>query len=110
MSTAATLADIAALPETIAAQAARIDALEALVVRLVVLDDVWVPTAEALRLTGIKSDNTLRAEAERPGAVLKRKKVGRSVAWSRNSCLLYAHTRRGFSLPPAVAAALRPAA
>ena len=53
-----------------------------------------VDTHEALKLTGIKSRTTLIEERDRPGSLLKYSKHGRSVSYSRKSCIDYKLARR----------------
>ncbi|SFP79618.1 hypothetical protein SAMN04515668_0373 [Hymenobacter arizonensis] len=52
------------------------------------LDDE-VNTSTALRLTGIKSRTTLIAERNRPETLLRYSSHGRSISYSRASCLAY---------------------
>ncbi len=51
--------------------------------------DEEVSTAQALKITGIKSRTTLIAERDRPGTTLKYTKMGRSTAYSRAGCVAY---------------------
>lgn len=51
--------------------------------------DDHVSTAQALKLTGIKSRTTLIAERDRAGSLLKYTKQGRSAAYSRASCIAH---------------------
>jgi hypothetical protein len=64
-----------------------------------------VTTAEALRLTGIKSRTTLLEERDRPGTLLRYSKHGRSTSYSRKSCVDYRLSRR--LAPPQTTPAMR---
>ena len=76
-------------PEEHQAVVQEVSELRALVTDL--LDSLGdeVDTATALRLTGLHSRSSLIAERTRPGTPLKFCKHGRSVSYSRTSCLAY---------------------
>jgi hypothetical protein len=57
------------------------------------IDDT-VSSAKALQLTGIRSLTTLIAERQRPGTLLVYSHHGRSVHYSRASCLAYRRARQ----------------
>jgi hypothetical protein len=58
----------------------------------------WVDTKEAMRITGIKSPDTLKTERERLGTLIKAKLEGRKPLYSRASLLAYNEARsvRGY--------------
>ncbi|MDF7813637.1 hypothetical protein [Hymenobacter sp. YC55] len=60
-----------------------------------------VDTHEALKITGIKSRDTLIKERDRPGSLIKYSKHGRSVSYSRKSCIDYKLSRRLNQYSPA---------
>ncbi|WP_045687735.1 hypothetical protein [Hymenobacter sp. AT01-02] len=62
----------------------------------------WVDTATALKLTGIKSDTTLRAERKRPNTVLKYSGIGRAIRYSRDSCVAFAESKRLNKIQPSL--------
>lgn len=49
----------------------------------------WVDTREAMRITGIKSPDTLKSERERANTQIKAKLEGRKPLYSRASLLAY---------------------
>lgn len=81
--------------------AAELDALKAEVheLRAIVTDfldslDDRVSTKQALQLTGIKSRATLIAARQRPDTLLAYSHQGRSVLYSRASCLAFRRARK----------------
>ena len=72
----------------------RLVQLEALVAAYVEAMDEDVPTATALRLTGIGSRTTLIAERQRPGTLLVHRKEGTRALYSRRSCIAHKLARR----------------
>ncbi|WP_045687734.1 hypothetical protein [Hymenobacter sp. AT01-02] len=73
---------------------AAIEPLKREVVYLRAQTNEWVDTPTALKLTGIKSNTTLRAERDRPNTVLKFSGIGRAIRYSRDSCVQYAESKR----------------
>lgn len=63
--------------------------LKALVSEFIASLDDQVDTKRALAITGIKSRTTLIVERKRPDTLLSYTAHGRSVAYSRASCIMY---------------------
>ncbi len=78
-----------ATPSELAAIRRELAELRGFVREMVNSVDDQVSTAQALRLTGLKSRTTLIAERQRPGTLLKYTKQGRSAAYSRASCIAH---------------------
>ena len=72
----------------------RLDQMEQRLAAYVASINDEVTTAEALRLTGIKSRTTLLEERDRPGTLLRYSKHGRSTSYSRKSCIDYKLSHR----------------
>ncbi len=68
--------------------------LEARLTAYIEAVDDDLPTAQALRLTGIGSRTTLIAERQRPGTLLAWRKEGTRALYSRRSCIDYKLARR----------------
>jgi hypothetical protein len=88
-------------PEEHAAALLRIERLERLLEAYVSTQEEWLPTAAALRTTGIKARSTLVqfARAPAPGMVqegrITYKKEGAKCLYARSSCLDYRQHKLG---------------
>lgn len=90
----ATIEQIAALPAQLQELARRVLQVE---LRQTAYEESFgdeVDTHEALKITGIKTRDTLIKERNRPGTLLRYSKHGRSVSYSRKSCIDYKLSRR----------------
>jgi uncharacterized protein (UPF0335 family) len=84
----------------------RMERLERELAAVKALQSEWVDTKEALRITGIKSGDTLKRLRERPDAVIVVKlegKTSKQPRYLRSSLIAYNETRRDYSRQPAVA-------
>lgn len=88
------LEQLAALPTQLSELSQRMLHLEQRLTAYVESVNDEVDTHTALKLTGIKSRTTLIEERDRPGTLLSYSKHGRSVSYSRKSCIDYKLDRR----------------
>ncbi|GGG33889.1 hypothetical protein [Hymenobacter glacieicola] len=88
-------------PEEFQQLSTRVDELAERLKAYVETTDDEVDTTTALKLTGIKSRTTLIEERKRPGTLLKYSTHGRSVSYSRKSCIDYKQALRLNKYPAA---------
>lgn len=81
-------------PEEFQQLTQRVDLLAERLSAYVETTDDDVDTATALKITGIKSRTTLIWERKQPGSLLKYSTHGRSVSYSRKSCIDYKQAAR----------------
>ncbi|MDF7810784.1 hypothetical protein [Hymenobacter sp. YC55] len=93
------LEQLAALPNQYQQLEQRLVLLEQRLTAYVESVNDEVDTHEALKLTGIKSRTTLIEERKRPGTLLQYSKHGKSVSYSRKSCIDYKLDRRLHQYP-----------
>ena len=89
-----TIDELAQLPERILALERRQQATEQRLDAYIETTDDEVDTETALRITGIRSRDTLTKERDRPGTLLRYCKHGTSVSYSRKSCIDYKLARQ----------------
>ena len=88
------LEELAALPARLYQMEQRQQLLEERLTAYVESVEDDVDTHEALRITGIKTRDTLIKERNTPGTLLRYTKHGRSVSYSRKSCIDFKLARR----------------
>lgn len=88
------LDELAALPGQIAALDQRMQQMEMRLSAYVESVSEEVDTATALKITGIKSRDTLIKERDREGTLIRYCKHGRSASYSRKSCIDYRLSRQ----------------
>jgi predicted mannosyl-3-phosphoglycerate phosphatase (HAD superfamily) len=99
------LEELAALPARLQQLEQRQQLLEQRLTAYVESVEDDVDTHTALKLTGLHSRTTLIEERKRPGTLIKFSKHGRSVSYSRKSCIDYKLARRlHYAAPMGVAA------
>jgi len=88
------LDEITKLPERILMLERKQSLLEERLELILLATDDEVRTPMALKLTGLKSRTSLIEERDRPGTEIRYSKHGRSVSYSRQSCIDYRQARR----------------
>lgn len=84
-----TLEDLAKLPEQLTTLQREMANMKMVLAAYVESIDDQIDTTTALKITGIKSRDTLTKERDRAGTLIRYCKHGTAVSYSRKSCIDY---------------------